>query len=89
MMQKLNAASGDLWLPYIVMLLLVGTGIVSGPRPTPAVRPGLTVGGTPEATGETQSIPARLWQDPLEATEGVRRALRGGCAKSGSASGNA
>jgi hypothetical protein len=59
------------------MVALMAVGIVAGPRSAPT-RPGLADAGLGEPSQEQQSIPARLWQDPLEATEGVRRSLRVG-----------
>jgi hypothetical protein len=73
-MDKIGNSSAGLWLPYLLMALLVATGVISTPRGPTAVRPGVS-----DLSGETarewQNIAARLWQDPLEATESVRKAV--------------
>ena len=74
-MDKISSSSADLWLPYLLMVILVATGVVSAPRGPMAVRPGVSDPVSGQTARESQNIPARLWQDPLEATEGVRKAL--------------
>jgi hypothetical protein len=76
-MEKPNTSLGNLWLPYVVAVAMVAVGIIGGPRSAPT-RPSLVDAGLGELTQEAQNIPARLWQDPLEATEAVRRALHSG-----------
>src|SRR5215471_14939345 len=74
-MDKISSSSADLWLPYLLMVILVATGVVSVPRGPMAVRPGVSDPVSGQTARESQNVPARLWQDPLEATEGVRKAL--------------
>src|SRR2546428_133004 len=76
-MDKSPPTSGPLWLPYILMLLLMAIGVSGVPKGTSVSLPGTTQGGLNQARAGGQSIPARLWQDPFEATETVRRDLSG------------
>jgi hypothetical protein len=74
-MDKIGGSSADLWLPYLLMALLVATGVISTPRGPTAVRPGVSDPVSGQTAREWQNIAARLWQDPLEATESVRKAV--------------
>lgn len=85
-MEKVESSSASLWLPYAVVVAVMAVGLVAGPRVTPT-RPGIAEAGAAEPSQEGQSIPARLWQDPLEATETVRRTLRTGDLQSATAQG--
>ncbi|PYI90559.1 MAG: hypothetical protein DME97_16595 [Verrucomicrobia bacterium] len=76
-MDKSTASLGNLWLPYVVAVAVVAVGIFGGPRSAP-IRPGFAEVGIGEPSQDAQSIPARLWQDPLEATEAIRRNLHAG-----------
>ena len=76
-MDKSPPASGPLWLPYILMLLLMAIGVSGVPKGTTVTRPGTTEGGLSQAKAGGQTIQARLWQDPFEATETVRQGLSG------------
>src|SRR5450432_3874916 len=81
-MEKPTSPSGNLWLPYVLMLVLMAVGVSNGPKGTSIVRPGTAEGGLSQAILERQTIPARLWQDPLEATETARRILNSGDSQS-------
>lgn len=73
-MEKVETSSASLWLPYAIVVAVMAIGLTGGPGVAPT-RPGIAEAGIGEPSREGQSIPARLWQDPLEATEAIRRKL--------------
>jgi len=74
-MDKLNASTGELWLPCVLVMAVMAAGLTGSSTAPNTARP--AADSVLVSTAE-QNIPARLWQDPLEATDGVRKSLRTG-----------
>lgn len=77
-MDKLNASTGELWLPCVLVMAVMAAGLTGSSTTPNTSRPS---GDTALVASVEQNIPARLWQDPLEATEAVRKAVRTGARK--------
>ncbi len=65
-----------LTLPAVTALLLVGWGIVSSATPLKSKRPSDWEGSPQQPPTGLQDVPARLWQDPLEAARVAAAARR-------------
>ena len=75
-MSSSNTGSGELWLPSVIVLAVFAIGFASGPRVSTISRPSAALEGiTANASKGWQTIPARLWQDPFEATIQPRKPL--------------
>jgi len=77
-MDKLNASTGELWLPCVLVMAVMAAGLTGGSTSPNTARPAADSMGVAPTE---QNIPARLWQDPLEATDAVRKSIRSGARK--------
>jgi hypothetical protein len=69
-MAKVRGLDSGLGWPVVLVVMLLGYGVLKPSVPLETSRPPAASGGLSEST-EERAVPARLWQDPLQAVRGV------------------